>query len=112
MIFLSPRVHASSRCGGQGAATLGHRASGSIAPLTRPAADLSPEGRGEEEGMFLRSSLWLHPLPTSPVEGEVLLHSFGSIVPQALADTSPSTGEAKRGWGNQSAVLKSCEVQS
>jgi hypothetical protein len=62
--------------------------------------------------MLAISSLGPHPLPTSPVEGEVLLHSFGSIVPQALADTSPSTGEARRGWGNQSVVLKSCEVQS
>jgi hypothetical protein len=41
----------------------------------------------------------LHPLPTSPIKGEVPLHSFGSIQSQPPADTSPLMGEARRGWG-------------
>jgi len=40
-----------------------------------------------------------HPLPASPVEGEVLPCSRGPMVPFEWSDTSPSTGEARRGWG-------------
>jgi hypothetical protein len=42
--------------------------------------------------------LWPHPLPASPIKGEVPLHSFGSIQPQPPAHTSPLMGEAGRGW--------------
>ena len=38
-----------------------------------------------------------HPLPPSPIKGEVLLHSFGSIQFQPPAGTSPLMGEARRG---------------
>lgn len=40
-----------------------------------------------------------HPLPTSPIKGEVPLHSFCLIQSQSPAGTSPSMGEARRGWG-------------
>ena len=42
-------------------------------------------------------SAGLHPLPTSPIKGEVSLHSFGTILPQPPAGTSPLMGEARRG---------------
>jgi hypothetical protein len=48
--------------------------------------------------MRVKSSA-LHPLPTSPIEGEVPLHSFGFISPQLPTGTSPLMGEARRGWG-------------
>lgn len=41
----------------------------------------------------------LPPLPTSPIKGEVSLHSFYSIQSQSPAGTSPLMGEARRGWG-------------
>ena len=47
--------------------------------------------------MMVRSS-GLHPLPTSPIKGEVSLHSFCSIQSQSPACTSPLMGEARRGW--------------
>ena len=43
-------------------------------------------------------SVGLHPLPTSPIKGEVPLHSFGTTLPQPPAGTSPLMGEARRGW--------------
>ena len=39
------------------------------------------------------------PPPTSPIEGEVSLHSWGTMLPRALNSTSPWMGEAGRGWG-------------
>ena len=44
-------------------------------------------------------SILPHPLPASPIKGEVPLHSLGSILPQSPAYTSPLMGEAGRGWG-------------
>ena len=38
------------------------------------------------------------PLPTSPIEGEVMLHSCGSMAPHPLNATSPLMEEARRGW--------------
>jgi hypothetical protein len=40
----------------------------------------------------------LHPLPTSPIKGEVSLHSFSSIQSRPPAGTSPLMGEVKWGW--------------
>ena len=40
-----------------------------------------------------------HPLPPSRIEGEVSLHSFGTIWPHPPADTTPLMDEARRGWG-------------
>ena len=41
--------------------------------------------------MFSHS--WPHPLPISPIKGEVMLHSFNAIQFQAQAATSPFGGE-------------------
>ncbi len=62
--------------------------------------------------MIIASGRLLHPLPTFPVEGEVLLHSFGSIQPNPPACTSPLMGETGRGWGPDHASLDSSEVLS
>jgi hypothetical protein len=62
--------------------------------------------------MMLMPSLGLHPLPTSPIEGEVPLHSYGPIQSQPPAFTSPLMGEAGRGWGREYTSLQPCEVQS
>ncbi len=43
----------------------------------------------------------LHPLPASPIKGEVSLHSLCSIQSQPPAGTSPLMGEARRGWGDK-----------
>jgi hypothetical protein len=40
-----------------------------------------------------------HPLPTSPIKGEVQLHSCLSIQSHPPRGTSPLMGEARRGWG-------------
>ena len=45
-------------------------------------------------------NLRLHPLPTSPIKGEVSLHSFGTIQSPLPAVTSPLMGEARRGWSH------------
>ena len=44
-------------------------------------------------------ALWVlpHPLPTSPIEGEVQCGGFDEIVPQAQSGTSPLVGEVGRG---------------
>ena len=47
-------------------------------------------------GMYSR----LHPLPTSPIMGEVPLHFFGSIQSQPPHSTSPLMGEVGRGWSH------------
>jgi hypothetical protein len=41
-----------------------------------------------------------HPLPPSPIEGEVLSGGCGWIVPLEWRETSPLMGEARRGWGH------------
>jgi hypothetical protein len=51
------------------------------------------------------SCLRLHPLPTSPIKGEVSLHSFSSIQSQPPAGTSPLMGEVRWGWGNANGEL-------
>ena len=43
---------------------------------------------------------WQSPPPTSPIEGEVSLHSLGAIQFNPLNGTSPLMGEAGRGWGS------------
>jgi hypothetical protein len=60
----------------------------------------------------LISRLGHHPLPASPIEGEVPLHSWGTILPTPQTLTSPSMGEAGRGWGREHWSLQSCEVLS
>lgn len=45
-----------------------------------------------------------HPLPASP-KGEVRLRAFGWIVPRMLNHTSPSMGQAGRGWGRSLIAL-------
>ena len=42
--------------------------------------------------------MWLHPLPTSPIKGEVLCCDFGPIAPHEWSFTSPLMGEVRRGW--------------
>jgi hypothetical protein len=39
-----------------------------------------------------------HPLPASPIKGEVLSGGCGLIAPQEWRDTSPLMGEVRRGW--------------
>ena len=60
--------------------------------------------------MHFALSVWLHPLPASPIEGEVQLHSFGSVQSQPPAFTSPLMGEDGRGWGEHTST-QPCEVQ-
>jgi hypothetical protein len=38
-----------------------------------------------------------HPLPTSPIEGEVQCGGFDEIVPQVQTGVSPLVGQAGRG---------------
>jgi hypothetical protein len=41
-----------------------------------------------------------HPLPSSPIKGEVPLHSRGTIQSRPPHGPSPIKGEARWGWGN------------
>ena len=45
------------------------------------------------------------PPPTSPIKGEVSLHSLGTIVPEARNGTSPLMEEVRRGWGRLLGML-------
>jgi hypothetical protein len=47
---------------------------------------------------MMYSSTLPHPLLASPIEGEVSLHSCGWIEFNPQDGTSPSMGEARRGW--------------
>jgi len=47
------------------------------------------------------------PLPASPTRGEVLHLCMGTIEPRARLFTSPSMGEAGRGWGS---ALDRCDT--
>jgi polar amino acid transport system substrate-binding protein len=40
-----------------------------------------------------------HPLPASPIKGEMLLRECGTVLPKTQDYTSPLMGEAGRGWG-------------
>ena len=48
-----------------------------------------------------------HPLPASPIKGEVpsgggsSIVPFGSILPFEWSETSPSDGGGRRGWGHE-----------
>ena len=42
--------------------------------------------------------VWPHPLPASPIKGEVPFGEPGKIVPHAQFHTSPLMGEDGRGW--------------
>jgi hypothetical protein len=44
-------------------------------------------------------SVWPHPLPSSPIKGEVPSCAWGGIGTDTTAPTSPLMGEAGRGWG-------------
>jgi hypothetical protein len=57
------------------------------------------------------SQLGRHPLPASPIKGEVQLRSWGMIVSPPPADTSPLMGEVRRGWGSHHASAQSREVR-
>ena len=41
-----------------------------------------------------------HPLPASPIKGEVLSCGLNAISPHEWRDTSPLMGEARRGWSH------------
>jgi hypothetical protein len=45
------------------------------------------------------------PLPASPARGEVPTSVLGTIEAKLPASTSPSMGEAGRGWGHKDACL-------
>lgn len=44
------------------------------------------------------SRAMLHAFPACPIKGEVPPCVCGVILPQQWSDTSPSMGEARRGW--------------
>jgi len=46
-----------------------------------------------------------HPLPTSPIKGEVPFRGWDCIEPQEWSETSPSDGGGRRGWGRALAAL-------
>jgi hypothetical protein len=48
---------------------------------------------------MMDSSTLPHPLLASPIEGEVSLHSWGTIWSNPQGRTSPLMGEVRRGWG-------------
>jgi len=46
-----------------------------------------------------------HPLPSSPIKGEVPFSGRGTISPQEWRLTSPLMGEAGRGWSNSHQLI-------
>jgi len=70
-------------------------------------AELSMDHR-DKPGDDERGSIlpYTHPLPASPIEGEVPFGGPGNSVPKAQGYTSPSMGEAGRGWGHTHQPLK------
>ena len=74
-----------------------HAAAGGLLPSAPPhhstALRLDPRA-------ILSPAQAAHPLPASPIQGEVLFSARGSIVPHEWRETSPSDGGGRRGWGH------------